>query len=335
MSTRNAPHHGRCRASRKFRAPLGAIRRLERTRRSAIKPARHHRLVSVASSASVCLLLAQGCASGNHSPFHIYDSPLLSGDLEPGYPRSRSYDPFQMSATGGVQNRSAQNHGGSAKPASTVIASIGEEEETSTLPALSAQKSSPAHLGESAPAADAQPPRTGASADASGEAAHAADYIWSVYALNGVTFSPESRQSIPALFRACKERGKVYHSSRPAIGDIVFFHNTVDSNQDGRNNDWYTHAAIVESLTENGAVTLLSYRGAKVSRTHMSLEQPDAAMDRYGAELNTQLRTPADGDAPFTQYLAGQLFAGTCAALGDQAQFIIVDNWEPGMQLND
>jgi len=280
----------------------------------------------------VCLLLAQGCASGNNSPFHIYDSPLLAGDFEPSYPRSRSYDPFNMTSTGGTPNRSAQNSGGSGKPASTEIASIGEDE-TSQLPALSSQKGAPAGLSDSA--GPTKQPAPSASTPDSSEAAHAADYIWSVYALNGVAFSSDSRQSIPALFRACKERGTIYHSSQPAIGDIVFFHNTTDSNQDGRNNDWYTHAAIVESLTENGAVALLSYRGGKVARTRMSLESPDASMDRHGAEINTQLRAPVDGDAPFTQYLAGQLFAGTCSALGDQAQFVIVDNWEPGMQLDD
>lgn len=238
-----------------------------------------------------------------------------------------------MRATGGTQNRSEQNDGGGANPPSTEIVSVGDED-SPNLPALSSQKGAPTGLNESARPTNQPATSANASTPDSGDAAHAADYIWSVYALNGVRFSPESRQSIPKLFHACKERGKIYHSSQPAVGDIVFFHNTVDSNQDGRNNDWYTHAAIVESQTETGSVTLLSYRGDKVARTLMSLESPDASMDRHGTEINTQLRAPVDGDAPFTQYLAGQLFAGTCAALGDQAQFVIVDNWEPGMQLD-
>ncbi|TDP76790.1 CHAP domain-containing protein [Bradymonas sediminis] len=303
----------------------------------AIKPARNTTHLIVAAAASLGLVGLQGCAPGNNSPFHIYDSPLLAGDFDSNYPRSRSYDPF-ASKQGGGPTRAVRDADG-AKPASVEIASAGRDTSSDMPPLISqkrqhpTQKGAPAPDEESARSAPQPAPETRPAQPRSGAAADAADYIWSVYALNGVAFPADSRRSLPALFRACKDRGEIDHSTAPAIGDIVFFHNSVDSNQDGRNNDWYTHAGIVESHADNGSVTLLSYRGDKVDRLIMSLESPDASMDRHGGKLNSQLRAPADDDAPFTQYLAGQLFAGTCSALGERAQFVIVDNWEPGMHL--
>lgn len=318
---------------------LGPIRRIECTRRSAIKPARNLQLFTTLTVASLGLLASQGCASTSGGPFHIYDSPLLSGEHESKYPRSRSYVPFESGSSRQAPNHSADIVGNGARAESTEIASIGSEDSPET-PSLSTQKhapapqkGAPATTQDSARSTTESAPKNTASTPRSTSSTHAADYVWSVYALNGVNFSQASRNSVAALFRSCKERGKIYHSSEPAIGDIVFFHNTEDSNGDGRNNDWYTHAAIVESHGDNGVVTLLSYRGEQVSRMTMDLESPDAAMDRHGGEINSRLRQATDDDAPFTQYLAGQLFAGTCSALGDQAQFVIVDNWEPGMKL--
>lgn len=269
---------------------------------------------------------AQGCAANTGGPFHVYDSPLLAGQSEPRYPRSRSFDPFKNDGSTSAEpaahtaGSSAPVSGGARPdPAPSVAADQESEPADTSFPALSSAKDS------TQSAADTSAER-GASADA-------ADYIWSVYALNGVEFSGDARRSVPALFRSCKERGKIHHASLPGVGDIVFFHNTADLNGDGRNNDWYTHAAIVESHIGDGRVELLGYEDGEIRRFTMNLNQPDAAQDRRGNTSNSQLRAPSDEDPPFTQYLAGQLFAGTCSALGEQSQFIIVDNWQPGMDL--
>lgn len=291
-----------------------------------------------------------GCTSGSGAPYHMYDSPLLEGRVESRYPRSRSYDlglgdhkkPTTYYASndahGGGASPQATNQGRPSKPAG------GEFEETKTTrqsapPTLSTKRQTPAKTHTGAPASDtagsgsasATDEKT-APVDASAPAL-AADYVWSVYRLNGVAFSNAARRSLPTLFRECKDRGKIYHSSRPAIGDVVFFHNTDDHNGDGRNNDWYTHAAIVESHGDGGRISLLGYRDDEVERFVMDLESPDAAKTRHGEVANAQLRAKQADDAPFTQYLAGQLFAGTCSVLGERSQMIVVDNWKPGMTL--
>ncbi len=296
-------------------------------------------------------VLGPGCASNSGAPYHMYDSPLLEGRVESRYPRSRSFDPLgvgdhvepttyyaENDAQGGEAAQTAANKGGSTEPAGGE-ADAAKPKSSPKPPALSTRREAPADQHAGAPANE----KSASGSSSGGEEsdtpvddsapALAADYVWSVYQLNGVTFSQKARRSIPTLFRECKERGKIYHSSRPAVGDIVFYHNTDDHNGDGRNNDWYTHAAIVESHGDGGRITLLGYRGEEVERFVMDLESPDAAKTRHGEVANAQLRPKRAGDAPFTQYLAGQLFAGSCAVLGDRADIVVVDNWQPGMKL--
>ncbi|QDG54021.1 hypothetical protein FIV42_25755 [Persicimonas caeni] len=319
------------------------------------------RLLIPALGIAASAVLGQGCSSNSGAPYHMYDSPLLEGRVESRYPRSRTYDlglgdhtePKTYYAANdsqgggpaqGPAKESAANQGGSTEPAggeSREIAQAAPSESTASPkpPALSTRRQAPTQAHKGAPASDetdsgasSDVETTEAPVDDSGPAL-AADYVWSVYKLNGVTFSSAARRSLPKLFRECKDRGKIYHSSRPAIGDIVFFHNTGDHNDDGRNNDWYTHAAIVEAHGDGGRITLLGYRGEEVERFVMDLESPDAAKTRHGEVANAQLRAKRAQDPPFTQYLAGQLFAGTCSVLGDRSQIVVVDNWKPGMEL--
>lgn len=281
-------------------------------------------------------VVAQGCANSEGAPFHMYDSPLLEGRVESRYPRSRSFDPLEAGDHPEPTTRVAESNarGGSQQSPPTR-----EDTAPKKTPSLStARKAAPEKTHTGAPATNEASSRASsktAKAPAkrsSGEAALAAEYVWSVYGLNDVRFSESARGSVSTLFRECKERGKIYHSSRPAIGDVVFFHNTDDANADGRNNDWYTHVAIVESR-DGSQTTLLGYRDGEVQRFVMDLESPDATRTRHGEVANAQLRQKRGEDPPFTQYLAGQLFAGSCSALGERQDLVVIDNWKPGMKL--
>lgn len=159
-----------------------------------------------------------------------------------------------------------------------------------------------------------------------------AAYVAAVYKINGVEFSEEQRSSIPAMYRRCRTNHATFSNEKPQPGDLAFFHNTVDANEDGRNNDWYTHVALVESV-DGGVVTLLGYRDGEVRSFKMNPEQPDATRTRHGKTANSRIRPKRDDDPPFTQHLAGQLFAGYCALLGDKKELIVIDNWRPGMKV--
>ena len=136
------------------------------------------------------------------------------------------------------------------------------------------------------------------------------------------------------MYRHCRGEEAAYQNREPAAGDIAFFHNVFDANDDGRNNDWYTHVAIVEGVDASGTVHLLGYRDGKVRSFTMNLEHPDARELGGGQPANTRLRPKRDDDPPFTQHLSGQLFAGYCALLGGKSELVVVDNWQPGMQID-
>jgi hypothetical protein len=289
------------------------------------------RLIIPTIGIAMSSVVSQGCANSKGAPFHMYDSPLLEGRVDSRYPRSRTYDPLELGDHNKPTTRYAENEGrgGKAVRTSTEGSSSPQPTQQTNTPAKKPPSLSTTRKGApQATEASARPAHRG-----DGESGLAADYVWSVYGLNGVDFSSGARRSISTLFRECKERGKIYHASRPAIGDVVFFHNTDDLNDDGRNNDWYTHAAIVEGLGDDGRATLLGYRGDEVQRFVMNLESPDASKTRHGEVANAQLRAKRGEDPPFTQYLAGQLFAGTCSVLGERAELVVIDNWKPGMKL--
>ncbi|TVR03107.1 MAG: hypothetical protein EA398_06225 [Deltaproteobacteria bacterium] len=154
-----------------------------------------------------------------------------------------------------------------------------------------------------------------------------------VYALNETRVATTSGPGIVDIYRHAQQAGAIYHTPRPAVGDLVFFHNTFDRNGDGRNNDWYTHIGIVEDVDEAGTVSFLSYMNGEVQRHVLNLESP--SVGREGSRvLNSELRAAASGDPDFTQRLAGELFAGFGSLLGDREEVVVIDNWQPGSTVN-
>ena len=95
-------------------------------------------------------------------------------------------------------------------------------------------------------------------------------------------------------------------------------------------NDWYTHVGLVEYVEEAGTISVLSYIDGEVSRLIMNLDNPsDLEVD--GVAHNTRLREPSDDDPPYSEYLAGELFAGFASLLGNRTEVVVLDSWDPGM----
>lgn len=165
---------------------------------------------------------------------------------------------------------------------------------------------------------------------------HAARYIQALYKINGVELDVgQGEQTIAAMHESFVRRGRIYHVTRPAVGDVVFFHNTFDRNGDGRSNDWYTHVGLVEGVDEDGTIHVLSFINGRVESFPINLEHPDVARaPGSGKTWNHTLRRRRGDDLPFTQYLGGELFAGFGSLLGDRDELIVIDNWTPGMSLD-
>ena len=140
----------------------------------------------------------------------------------------------------------------------------------------------------------------------------ASAFAYDAIAALGLTLDPHARTSPHALYYACKKARSIHFGRRAERGDLIFFHNTVDQNEDGRHNDWYTHVAVVESIDERETITVLTQRDGELARASLNLNHPDQGATPEGHTLNHELRARAEGDLPYTQYLGSQLFAGFC-----------------------
>ena len=254
-------------------------------------------------------LMLGGCATTQHSTppdRNPYRSATLNVDFQSAYPRSVSADPFGLSSEDETRTNAYADRTQRPTP-----------------------RPEPAARPEQVAAASPAP-----SVDSIYDPESAAAYVHAVYQANETAVTGEGRPSeVIDIYRHSQEDGQVYHSTRPAVGDLVFFHNTFDRNGDGRANDWYTHVGMVESLDDDGNIAILSYLDGRVSRTHLNLERPNDARDDSDGVINTAMRQRRQDDAAYTQYLASELFAGFGSLLGEREEFLVIDNWQPGMSV--
>ncbi|MBR4985179.1 MAG: hypothetical protein IKY83_05530, partial [Proteobacteria bacterium] len=153
-------------------------------------------------------------------------------------------------------------------------------------------------------------------------------YVKAVYMLNGVDLNATGN-TIAELYQFAFAKKLVYQGTRPAIGDLVFFHNTVDRNRDGLWNDWHSMIGIVEAIDKDETISVLVFMTDKVERIYLNLKYPELYKGKKGQILNSQLRSN-EGAQKGT---AAKLFAGFANLLGDASSVTVIDNWKPGMKI--
>lgn len=117
-----------------------------------------------------------------------------------------------------------------------------------------------------------------------------------------------------ALYDLAKEEDLYHRRRRPLVGDVVFFDNTYDRNGNGKLDDPLSHVAIVESIDEDGTITLIHKGSSKgVVRIVMNLEHPEEARSPEGKVWNSHLRGKSSKDPRGTEYLTGQLWVGNAS----------------------
>ena len=130
--------------------------------------------------------------------------------------------------------------------------------------------------------------------------------VAAAYTLSGMTIT----HSISDLYHQAETSGQAHQRQRPMLGDIVFFDNSYDKNQNGVRDDPLTHVAIVERIDANGTITMIHLGGKSkpVARTMMNLYHPDQKRDADGNVLNSTLRSVHGRDGG--PELTAQLFRG-------------------------
>lgn len=105
------------------------------------------------------------------------------------------------------------------------------------------------------------------------------------------------------------EANDALHWGHPKVGDLVFFDDTWDRNQDGNWNDDLTHVAVVIDVQPDGTV-VFAHAGTSRGRAvgYMNLQEPLVDRTPDGARKNSWLREPEPWGPPTTGYLASDLF---------------------------
>lgn len=98
-------------------------------------------------------------------------------------------------------------------------------------------------------------------------------------------------------------RGPVVHP-----GELVFFDNTWDANDDGLLNDSLTHVGVIERVEPDGTIVFISRVAQAIERYRMNLRSPNTVRAPDGRIVNDYLRRRTAGDS--TGYLTSDLFAG-------------------------
>lgn len=122
-----------------------------------------------------------------------------------------------------------------------------------------------------------------------------------IYAEGGWTISGSTKD----LYATAEEEGYLHHKKIPSPGDIAFFDDTYDANHNRRRDDDLSHVAVVESVDDDGTITLIHMGSHGVVRIRMNLKHPDEARAEDGTVLNDGLRAGKDDGGP---RLSGELW---------------------------
>ncbi len=111
------------------------------------------------------------------------------------------------------------------------------------------------------------------------------------------------------IYNHVRRYGRIHRGPKAHPGDLVFFNNTWDSNDDGRINDPLTHVGVVERVEEDGTIVFISRVSRAIERYRINLTRPGLHKSGDGRLLNDFMRRKRPRDPGNTRYLTGQLFA--------------------------
>jgi probable lipoprotein NlpC len=137
--------------------------------------------------------------------------------------------------------------------------------------------------------------------------------ILTVYAHAGIylveLFGQYTGNGVARLYGIATDYDVLHARKLPEPGDVIFWDNTYDRNQDGNWNDPLTHAGIVISVAEDGTVEYLHHnyrRGIVTAR--MNLLKPQTYQDNDGEVLNAPMRMASQRASNPDLWLSSHLF---------------------------
>jgi hypothetical protein len=143
-------------------------------------------------------------------------------------------------------------------------------------------------------------------------------FVSYIYYKVGIDLNKYNYRNLPDLsfgiFQGLEKAGFTYREKDESqIGDLVFFDNTYDANQNTIWDDFCSHVGIVTQIDENHTITFIHYGSKGLAKGYLNLYYPnDYAISDNGKLLilNSYLRkqSEAEADHPDTDYYAAHLF---------------------------
>ncbi|MBN2048800.1 MAG: CHAP domain-containing protein [Spirochaetales bacterium] len=139
--------------------------------------------------------------------------------------------------------------------------------------------------------------------------------VMAIYYYAGIDLSPAmsaySGNGVNRLYSYLREKKLIYRADIPAPGDIIFWDNTWDANEDGVYNDYLTHTGMVVEVDKTGLITYVHHNYSKgIVTEYMNLTDPDTERATRKGEIviiNSPMRMRGSPPAPEGQRLASHL----------------------------
>ena len=125
-------------------------------------------------------------------------------------------------------------------------------------------------------------------------------------------FNKHTGNGVTRLYKSLEAQGLLYDTRYPVTGDIIFWDNTYDRNEDGQWNYPLTHVGMVMSVSAEGDVEYvhLNYRRGIITE-NMNLRQPQIHQRMEKGQMrivNSPIRMKQAGRSHPENWLSGQLF---------------------------
>ncbi len=125
-------------------------------------------------------------------------------------------------------------------------------------------------------------------------------------------FNKYKGNGVTRLYRSLESEDLLYETQLPVTGDIIFWDNTYDRNEDGQWNDSLTHVGMVMNASRDGTIEYvhLNYRKGIIIE-YMNLREPDVHQQLEKGQMrivNSPMRMKQAGKAHPENWLASQLY---------------------------
>jgi hypothetical protein len=115
---------------------------------------------------------------------------------------------------------------------------------------------------------------------------------------------------VKRFYYTLKDNCALYKKTKPEIGDVIFWDNTWDSNNDGKlGNDYMTHVGMIMSIDDDGTINFIHANYVKgIIIEQMNLENPTEYKDKNGKIINSPMYINSSLKVHPDHWLSGDLF---------------------------